>query len=360
MRCSALGESLALSRGSEHCALVAECRVRRWAGRRASRIIVGVCALAVSSCGSRSSPLSTGTERATASSASASTSTPPDSTPPESASDCSVPSDFGSAPVPTAYPLRTDQPESDVPVDATIKRPIVSPPQAAVDEVVRRFNFSDIKVARLGGPPGPDAFGPWLYILATVASDNGRDMVRPQWEAITIMGDAAELAATYKQLGDAIEGFELYLQTPDCQYVSETATRIGPRAVGQVFAATGDQSDVDFAKGVLVKYGVTPVSVETLHGVSPVLTVTASIADATAMNGNLTQMYVDLEGTPPRFESVYMRLQTTAGEDLAVSGGSARIASGGVWFQPGLDAVLGISHGCVMPPSSTQTTSWTC
>jgi hypothetical protein len=329
-------------------------------------------AVAVAGCGSEASQGSTGADRATASSVAATTSVPPESTLPEastsippestsleSTSGCSVPSDFGSAPVPEAYALRTDQPESEVPIDSNIKRPLVSPPQAAVDEVVRRFNFADIKVARLGGPPA-GAFGPWLYVLATVPSDDGRVMLRPQWEAITIMGDAAELAASGANLGDAIEGWVLDLQTPDCRIVSEQSVHIGPRAAGQVFAATGGQSDIDFAQGVLDKYGLTPVSIDTLDGVSPVLVVTASIADPTAMNGNFTKMRMDLDSTPPRFESVYLRLQTTAGDDLAISGGSARIGSGGVWFQPGMDAVLGIAHGCVMPPETTPETSWTC
>jgi hypothetical protein len=245
-----------------------------------------------------------------------------------------------------------------VPIDTTIERPIVTPPQAAVDEVVHRFDFADIASARLAGPPA-GAGGPYLYVVAIVPSADGRYMVRPEWETVTIVGDAAELATTTTSLGDAIEGFALYLQTPDCQYVSESAVRIGSGAAGQIFAATGDQSDVDFATAVLEKYGVTPVSIELLDGVSPVLVVTASIPDAQAMNGNFTRMSMELEGTPPRFASMYLRLQTTAGEDLAVSAGSSRIASGGVWFEPGLDDVLGIVHGCVAPPASTQET-WDC
>ncbi|MGZ4792485.1 MAG: hypothetical protein ACXWBO_11505 [Ilumatobacteraceae bacterium] len=248
-----------------------------------------------------------------------------------------------------------------MPIDPNIKRPIISPPQAAVDEVVRRFNFADIKSARLGGPPDPGAFGPWLYIVATVPSDDGRYMMRPEWEAVTIVGEAAELAATSPSLGDAIEGWAIYLETPDCRNVSGSATAIGSGAAGQVFAASGGESDVDLVKGVLQNYGVTPVSVEILDVVSPVLVVTASLADPTAMNGNFTTMSMELEGTPPRFASMYLRLQNTAGADLAISGGSARISSGGVWFQPGMDDVLGIVHGCVMPPlSTTPGTSWPC
>jgi hypothetical protein len=257
---------------------------------------------------------------------------------------CTVPGDFGSAPAPSAYPLRTDAPESDAPIDPSVSRPMSSSAQAAVDDVISRLNFADINVARIGGPPSPDAFGPWLYVLATVPAASGVSIARPQWETITILGAAAELAATGDELGDAIEGWVLDLQTPDCQIVSEASVRIGPRASGQVFAATGDPADTEFATGVLDKYGVTPVKVETFRGVFQILTITASIPSAEAMNGNLSAMFEELKGAPLRFESLYLQLQTSTGEDLAVLGSSPRIASGTVWVQPGLEDVLGIAH----------------
>ena len=305
-----------------------------------SRIaLVALFALCAMSCGSQ-----TGTSRVSDASA---VGTPASATNSvvSSPSGCAVSTGFGSAPVPSAYPLRTDAPESDAPIDLAGKRPTFTSTQAAVDDVVHRLNFADIKLARVAGPPSSDAFGPWLYVLATVPADTGAALVLPQWETLTIMGAAAELAATGKDLGDAIEGFVLNLQTPDCQIVSATSTRIGPRASGQVFAATGDAADTEFATGVLAKYGVTPVKVETLRGVSQILSVTASVPDAAAMQGNLTAMFAALRSDPPRFESLYLRLQTTAGEDLAVFGNSPRLASGLVWFQPGLDDVLGITHG---------------
>lgn len=306
---------------------------------RGRTALVTLFALCVMSCGSQTgtSRLSDSSTLGTLASATNSVVSPP--------SGCTGPADFGSAPVPSVYPLRTDAPESDAPVDPNVTRPKFSSTQAAVDDVVRRLNFVDIKVARVGGPPSSDAFGPWLYVLATVPADTGAVPVRPQWETVTIMGAAAELAATGKELGDAIEGFVLDLQTADCQIVSATSTRIGPRASGQVFAATGDAADTEFATGVLTKFGVTPVKVETLRGVSQILTVTASIPNADAMQGNLTAMFEALKGAPLRFESVYLQLQTTAGEDLAVFGNSPRLASGLIWFQPGLEDVLGLTHG---------------
>jgi hypothetical protein len=216
--------------------------------------------------------------------------------------------------------------------------------QAAVDDVVSRLDFADVSVARIGGPPSPDAFGPWLYVLATVPAVGGALIARPQWEAVTIMGAAAEMAATGNDLGDAIEGWVLDLQTPDCQIVSESSTSIGPRASGQVFAATGDAADTEFATGVLDKYRVTPVKVETVNGMPQILVVTASVPSADAMNGNLSAMFEELKGAPLRFESLYLQLQTSAGEDLAVLGSSPRIASGTVWVEPGLEDVLGIAH----------------
>jgi hypothetical protein len=315
---------------------------------RSGACLVALLALCLTSCGAQRSVGST--DASVVSDASTLT-TLPDATEVDTSTQtvapaaCTVPADFDSAPVPATYPLRTDAPESDAPVDLSVKRPISSSAQAAVDDVVNRLDFLDVSVARIGGPPSPDAFGPWLYVLATVPAVGGALIARPQWEAVTILGAAAEMAATGNELGDAIEGWVLDLQTPDCQIVSETSTRIGPRASGQVFAATGDAADTEFATGVLDKYGVTPVKVETFRAVSQILIVTASISSAEAMNGNLSAMFEELKGVPLRFESLYLQLQTSSGEDLAVLGSSPRIGSGLVWVQPGLEDVLGIMHG---------------
>lgn len=311
-------------------------------------ILCTLCAFVLASCGSQSGIEPSATDvivtAAPGSTSNRQEPTSTNSTIPEAANTCEIPDGFGSTPAPAKYPLRADEPESQVPIDTSIKRPIVSSPQAAVDRVVSQFHFADIKYARLGGPPDPGAVGPYLYMLASVPSTDGQFLVRPQWEAITIMGDAAELAATGADLGDTIEGFVIALQTPDCQIVSQQAAHIGPRAAGQVFAGTNSQTAIDYASAVLDKYGANPVSVETLDGVSAVLSVTASISDPKAMNGTFPAMFSDLTGTPPRFASVYLQLQTTAGDALAISAGSARLASGVGWTQPGLEDVLGIQN----------------
>jgi hypothetical protein len=304
--------------------------------------IATLLVLAVASCGS---PVAGSTEPSDASKALVSTSASLGSAASAAPIACAAPTDFASAPVPSEYPLRTEAPESDAPVSPDVKPPLFSSPQAAVDDVVQRLAFEDIKAARIAGPPAPDAVGPWLYVLATVPEDSGAAVVRPQWETVTILGAAAESAATGKDLGDAIEGFVLELQTPDCQIVSESSVRIGPRASGQIYSATADAADTDFATGVLKKYGVTPVKVETQTGVSQILSVVGSIPNAEAMDGNLTAMFEELKGSPPRFESVYLQLETTKGENLAAFGSSPRVASGIVWFEPGLEDVLGITHG---------------
>ncbi len=295
--------------------------------------VLALCAVVTSSCGSRPSIDSGGTNVGTASSKLAATTV-------QSTTDCGIPAGFGATGVPPSLRLRSDQPESDAPIEANIKRPIVSTPQAALDEVVQRFKFSDIKVARFGDRPDAAALGgPWLYVLASVPSDTGLWRVRADFEAVTILGEAAELAVTSNDLVDSIGGYVLNLQTPDCRIVYEAASAIGPRAAGQVFAATGNTADIDFAKNVLSKYGVTPVNVATLNGAS-VLTVTASIPDAKAMNGNLRQMFQDLKGVPLRFASVYLRLQTDSGEDLAILISSPRLAYGSSWVQTGLEETL--------------------
>ncbi len=297
-----------------------------------------LCVLVASSCGSLSSIDSRGADASTPSSDFA-------PAPVLATNDCGVPPEFGSTPMSTDYPLRGDMPESDAPIDTSIKRPIVSTPQAAVDEVVQRFKFSDIKVARLGGRPDAAAIGgPWLYVLVSVPSGDGQWRVRAEFVAATIMGEAAELAVTSNDLADAIGGIVLGLQTPDCQIISEDANSTGPRAAGQVFTATRNAADVDFAKQVLSKYGATPVSVAILGGAS-VLMVTASIPDVKTMNENIGQMFPDLQGSPLRFASVFLRLQTSDGEDVAIFAGSQRIAAGSVWVQPGLESTFGIIHG---------------
>ena len=303
-----------------------------------AKAALALVALVAGSCGSSSSIESGGTNVGTPSSEVTPTTV-------QSTNDCGVPPEFGSAPASTDYPLLGDKPEADAPIDTSINRPIVSSPQDAVDEVVQRFKFSDIKVARLGGRPDAAAVGgPWLYVLVSVPSGDGQWRVRAEFESLTIMGEAAELAATTNDLADAIGGIVLGLQTPDCQTISEDANSTGPRAAGQVFTATRGAADIDFAKHVLSKYGATPVNVAILDGAS-VLMVTALVPDVTAMNESIGQMFPDLQGAPLRFASVYLRLQTSAGEDLATFAGSPRVGGGSVWVQPGLEATFGIIHG---------------
>jgi hypothetical protein len=222
---------------------------------------------------------------------------------------------------------------------------------AATLDGLDRDLFADLY---LGNPRCTDSCdGSWVFASVRLAPGEaagvGGAALPSLWQADLAQGAIAErIAGDAFDLHDVVSGSDVTLRFEDGT-TEDLGGGAGDIQPGQLFAAqaTGesDTSIVADVETALREYGLAPTTVRVLHPLGPAVYAQARVEDVNTIGGDWSAIQSAILGDPYRYEGLYLEIDGLDGQALARGATSYRSGSGRVWFEPGMDSVLGIAHG---------------
>lgn len=206
----------------------------------------------------------------------------------------------------------------------------------------------------LGVPEaGSDRTGTWMYATVRAPATAGQ-AVPGMWEAELAQGALGELlpGKDASDIGGTIVGSTIMLDTG-----SGTAEQIGGGtgdvAPGQNFRAQAThQTDAQITGSIdatLARFGLTSLGIRVLRPLGPAPSVVAQVADPATLAGRWAELLQALNNGD--YEGLYLELLSRSGSVLVRSYSALRMGANGVWFAPGMDDLLGITHPHIPPAS---------
>jgi hypothetical protein len=224
---------------------------------------------------------------------------------------------------------------------------------AATLDGLDRDLFAELRVGNPGCTDSCD--GSWVFASVRLAPGEvagvGGAALPSLWQADLAQGAIAErIAGDAVDLRDVISGSDVTLRFDDGT-TEDLGGGAGDIQPGQLFAAqaTGesDSSIVADVQTALREYGLAPTTVRVLHPLGPAVYAQARVDDVSTIRGDWSAIQSAILGDPFRYEGLYLEIDGSDGHALARGATSYRSGSGMVWFEPGMDSVLGIAHGGV-------------
>jgi hypothetical protein len=220
----------------------------------------------------------------------------------------------------------------------------------ALAEASKKLTPGVLVSASLGASPSARARqGTWLYVtVAAPAVADGQE-IESLWEADLLQGVLAESQSGGQgNLADAVVGSSFSVKLPDGVVVPDVGGGAGDVRAGQTFGGETQESDevlIQRVKDALASHGLQSVEVRMLRVGEPAALIVAQVTDPSAIHGDFEGIREAVLGSPIGFEGLYLEIRDASGKAFVRTSTAYRTGAGRLWVQPGLDDVVGVSHG---------------
>jgi hypothetical protein len=234
----------------------------------------------------------------------------------------------------TAYTKKLDH-DASIPGATTLPKILAA--------VVARYGGHLVVTAEPGVARGPrPRKGPWLHFVVAAPARDER-VARPEWEADLVEGAVSD--ALEASTGETIADSRMDLRLPGGDVVEDASGGMGQIAPGQNFTNASD-ADVKADLGAqLVRYGLTPVSIDVLHADQPAPAVVATTTDARRAARDANEIIRALFGVnPPTYEGYYLEIRDEKAAPVLIETAAFRAGSGRLWVRPDVEDVASVVH----------------
>jgi len=224
--------------------------------------------------------------------------------------------------------------------------------RAAIAQTMAGLNSAVISSVALSAPPSRSGYTTGNWFRATIGAEGSSSpehLLPYIWQASLAQGAIADrIAGARQNLANVIVDSTISIRSLDGT-LRPVAGGAGDVSSHQLFAAQAENmSDraIERSMGATLRsYGLTPVRIQVLHPLGPAVSVRAKVGTLGDMRGRFASLLNALNPGQSSYEGLYLELDRDDGTPVVRASQSLRAGMGQVWFAPGMDRYLGITHG---------------